>query len=277
MYKLEYYQSKFKNLFEQGSDDWLEGRRFAFGGSEIAAVLDADPYTKFTDLLQKKKTRENIKEDNTEWGKMFEPVSKIFITLEQEKKIHEFSSIPHCFFPVCYSPDGVLVDGDDLVLLEIKNPIRRGVGYIPEYYLHQIKTGMCILNVKHTLFAQFRFRRCVIWTDPDSHSFDRFYHKDFKTRPMKPVTFGYLFWPGQNELVDLATKERMIDHIPKGKPQIIIADRTFKPNSGYVLMWKLFEIKYDKILPEADYLQKNEKKLWQKYENLRKYLNDLTI
>ena len=273
MYKLEYYKSKFRNIFEQGSDDWLEGRRYAFGGSEIATVLDEDPYTNFTELLQKKKTKENLREENTEWGKLFEPVAKIFITIERKTKIHEFSSIPHCYYPVCYSPDGILVEEDDLVLLEIKCPIRRNIHYIPSYYLHQIKTGMCILNVKHTIFAQYRFRRCAIWTDPNSPSYDRVYHKDFKTRPAKPITYGYLYWKSDCPLVDLGIKHEMVPLIPKGRPEIIIADKDFKPNYGHVLMWKLFEIKYDIIEPERDYLQKNETKLWAKYHELRNFLN----
>jgi putative phage-type endonuclease len=276
MYKLEYYNKKFKYLSEQGSDDWLEGRRFAFGGSEMAMVLDKDPYHTFSDMLERKLTKTFEEQDCTEWGKMFEPVAKLFIEKQKQTKIHEFGSIPHSYYPVCYSPDGILVDEklDDLILLEIKSPIYRGVHSVPAHYLHQVLTGMCVIHVKYCLFAQFRFRRCAIWLDPTSPSYDRVYHKEYRRREpdKRPIAFGYLYWEGPEHIVDLSAHREILKVKPRRKPDRVIINEKFFPNTGFVLMWKLFDIRYDVITPQPDYLKDKEEMLWKKYKDLRSYL-----
>lgn len=273
MHKLQYLKAKFNNSNAQGSEDWLEGRRFAFGGSEMACVLNKDPYLQWTDLVRKKHLKENYIHDWTEWGKLFEPVAKIFIEKERQQTIHDFSSIPHPYYPVCYSPDGILVDQEDLVLLEIKSPIYRGVKNIPDTYIHQVQTGLNIINCKHCLFAQFRFRRCALWNDPFSVQYDRKYHKEFRKRcpDKKPIAFGYLYWETENDLIDLSTYDNMIDAKPYKHPKIII-NEIIKPNKGFILMWKLFEINYDVIMPDKNYLKDREEYLWDKYKELRKLI-----
>lgn len=269
MHKIEYYQNKFNNI-PQLSDDWLEGRKYAFGGSEMAAILNEDPYHTCSEVLSKKVTKDNIQNDCTEWGKLFEPIAKIFIEKDKSTKIYDFGSIAHSYYPVCYSPDGLIIDGDDLILLEIKSPIYRGVANIPDQYIHQVQTGMNVIHVKSCLFAQFRFRRCPIYTDPLSPCYDRAYHKEFRKRckDKKPIQFGYIYWPASNELVDLGNVDSIIKFKPKSKPDVIIGQR-FNPSTGYVLMWKLFDINYEMIQPDLNYLKDKEQKLWNLYKNLR--------
>lgn len=279
MHKLDYYQNKFYQSVLQGTDEWLKGRSFAFGGSEMGSVFGENKYESWQDLLNKKALQTFTKCDATEWGHLFEPIAKLYLQ-KSHGTIYEFGSIPHSYLPVCYSPDGLLVMEDELVLLEIKNPIWRSVHKIPEMYIHQIQTGMNIINVKYCLFAQFRFRRCKLGTSPWSVTYDRVYHKEYRKRckDQGNISYGYLYWPTEDDLVDLGTVESIFAELQKIpldiQPKIIIEEK-FDPTitKGKVLMWKLFEKKIDKIEPVKNYLQDKEEALWSKYKEMRNFTN----
>lgn len=274
MYKLVYYQNKFKNLAIQGSEEWLEARSFSFGGSEMSTITGKNKkYDNWDKLLHRKVNNVNFRSDATEWGHLFEPISKLFIE-KQCGKIYEFGSIPHSYYPVCYSPDGLMVMEDDLVLIEIKNPIYRGVHTVPESYLEQVQTGMSIINVKHCDFWQFRFRRCKLGTGPWNMVYDRVYHKEYRKRckDMGNISFGYLYWEVDCDLVDLGNVPSILDEIKtiplEVQPKIII-EQPFDKTRGKVLMWKLFEKTKEVIKPIKDYLASKEELLWSKYKELR--------
>lgn len=289
MWKLEYYLAKFSYLAMQGSQDWLEGKSISFGGSEMSCILDKSKHEKWKSLKTKKISKIYEHCDITEWGHLFEVVSKIIITKEHGT-IYEFGSIPHPYYPVCYSPDGVLIKDDDLVLLEIKNPVMNGIHKeIKQEYLDQVYTGMEIINVKHCLFARFRFRRCLLGTDPNNCVYDRFFHKEWRKRQKDafPISYGYLHWKVDCELIDLSNVENMCTFIYKYnvKPTIYIeqipeflCNEKSTEKKGLILMWKLFEYKYDIIQPKRDYLKENEKKIWKRYKDLyySKKLNNLS-
>lgn len=275
MHKIEYLQNKFKHLSEQGTDDWLDGRKYAFGGSEIATVRNLNPYGTFEELVHRKIHRINDIKDITEWGKLFEPVAKRFISTDTRSTIYEFGSIPSANFPVCYSPDGIIVMDDNLRLLEIKSPIYRGIKSIPEYYLHQVQTGMDILPVKDTLFAQFRFRRCPLYSDPYDSKYDRFYHKEFAKRaPHKlPEAYGYLWWDDECNLTDLGLCDNICNAKPRRKADRILVNTKLTENKGFALMWKLFDREYTTIDKIDNYLKEIEVLLWTKYKEMRVPLN----
>lgn len=277
MHKINYYNKKFQDLKEQGSNEWLEGRKYSFGGSEIGVVLGLNKkYETFEELINNKINKLNKVEDATIWGSLFELVSKKFIC-KKYGYIFNYGSVPHPYYPVAYSPDGIILTEDekDIVLLEIKNPFMRSVDKIPEHYKYQVQTGMNIFNVRHCLFAQFRFRRCPLKTFPDSDIYDRKYHKEYRKRcPDKlPIAFGYLYWNIDCELLDLSQFDVMSDHINKNDKHEIIINIKRKFKKGKVLMWKLFEIKYDIIEKDKDFLKNYEEELWDKY----KILNDKNI
>lgn len=292
MYKLHYLLNKFNHINSNSNsnlienhDTWLEGRKHCIGGSDMFIILKGKT-DEFNKLIQDKITKNNLQIDATNWGKMFEPVAKLILEQDLKIKIIEFDSIPHSYYPICYSPDGLFIQDNDLKLLEIKCPIMKSLNKpIQESYIDQVQTGMNIIPVKNCLFARYRFRRCALWCKPNSMEFDRFYHKEFKKRqiPVKPICYGYLIWKHQDEnnkeLIDLGIVESIIKIKPRGPPtEIIIINydenleknkfKDFKPTSGYVLMWKLFEFKYDIIQPNLNFLKDNEIKIWEQYKIL---------
>lgn len=277
MHKIKYYEYKFsKTNDKQGSQAWLNSRQYSFGGSEMATVLDQNKkYETFEALIENKKSKSYKENDCTLWGQLFEPVAKIYIEKEYGT-IYELGAIPHPLYPICYSPDGLLIDKenkDDLILLEIKNPIFRGIKNIPPHYLCQVHTGLNIFHTKYCLFAQFRFRRCKIKEIPWSCVYDRKYHKEYRNRckDSHPIAFGYIYWPADNKLIDLANFDDMtseINKIPSHIKHEILIDKQPTFEKGYVLMWKLFEHNYQQIKPDYDYFKGYEDLLWQKYKIL---------
>ncbi len=273
MFKLSYYQNKFKHLAVQGTEEWLEARSYSFGGSEISTVLGLNKYETWDTLLSRKSNKDSFRNDSTEWGHLFEPVAKIFIE-KAYGTIYEFGSIPHSYYPVCYSPDGLMVIDEELVMIEIKNPIFRGIQTIPAAYIEQVQTGMSIISVKHCIFWQFRFRRCKLGTGPWNVVYDRVYHKEYRKRckDMGNLSYGYLYWDVACNLVDLGNVPDILDElkdIPNTiKPQILI-ETPFEKTHGKVLMWKLFEKSRTIVEPVKDYLADKEELLWNKYKELR--------
>lgn len=278
MHKLRYYQTKFGNQPTQGTAEWLLGRTFSFGGSEMSILTNQNKYCTWNQLKSRKQNLTYEMHDNTEFGNLFEPIAKYFIE-KDFGKIYEFGAIPSTQYPICYSPDGLIVDGDDLALLEIKCPIMRGVKKIPVEYLDQVKVGMCILNVKYTLFCNFRFRRCSMKTKPWTAHYDRGYHKEFRKREpdIKPIAYGYIYWNIDCDLIDLASQDNMIQCIlsklngKSVRPEVYIC-KSFEATKGIVMMFKLFEKSYCCIKPDPTYLAKNETMLWNKYKEM---INDI--
>lgn len=278
MYKLQYYQHKFKNLAPQGSEEWLEARSYSFGGSEMGTVMGKNKYDNWDQLVQRKSCQINNRSDATEWGHLFEPIAKLFIK-QDHGTIYEFGSIPHSYYPVCYSPDGLMIIEDDLVMIEIKNPIYRGIHNIPSSYIEQVQTGMSIINVKNCHFWQFRFRRCKLGTGPWNFDYDRPYHKEYRKRckDMGNISFGYLHWDVDCDLVDLGKVPDILDeikNIPSNIAPKIIIEEPFIGTKGKVLMWKLFEKTKVVLEPDRSYLSNKEDLLWAKYKDLRSKCED---
>lgn len=293
MFKIKYYQTKFNiPVFEPDTDEFLESRKFAFGGSEIASIIGTSEYENVDQLIHKKKNKINSQNESTLWGKLFEPVSKIFIS-KKYGKIYNYGSIPHCQYPVSYSPDGLIITEDekDIYLLEIKCPAKRNINSIPPHYMSQVLTGLCVINARECLFAQFKFRRCVYGTLPWSTTYDHKFHCDYRNKRSfnTPNSYGYLIWnlPAEcteNKLIDLALMEDMNQTITDFKKKLqtynedkkqnekfcfeIIVEKPVSINSGLILMWKLFDWKSQKIQPDKSYLQKYEEMLWEKYQTL---------
>ena len=130
-----------KNLSQQGSLEWLEMRKTIIGGSELASLINLDPWKKECDIVRDKCFYSSYKDRiETKWGNIFEEVSKIIIHL---LFINDIKNIDECIFESGsikgainyhrYSPDGltVLIQTNNqpiIILLEFKSPYSK----IPE-------------------------------------------------------------------------------------------------------------------------------------------------
>jgi hypothetical protein len=177
------YIKRYDHLPEQGTDEWLNDRKYTIGGSEIATIMSQNCYSSASELVARKlglrKFRGNL---YTKWGSLFEGCSESIITV-YAGKIYSMGSIPHETLPHKYSPDGLCVleiDGQKyIVLLEFKAPFKKiPNNSVPTNYIPQVKSGMCTINISEMcLFVNNMFRRCSL-SQLNSEGYNNLLHGD---------------------------------------------------------------------------------------------------
>lgn len=277
MEKIRFLKQQYSHLPAQGTDAWLESRRTKIGGSEVASVIGKSPYMKPYELICKKNSvQKKLKSAACTFGRIFEDVAVHHIEVTTGLKVHHLGAIPSSMYPVCYSPDGVLVVDGKLELIEIKCPFRRSkIETVPDHYNCQIQTGMNVLPCNTTRFYQFRFRACKIEDMGPTAFYNRWLHFEARKRcpPTDPLAWGYLHWAGDHEMVDLGStpgtdSEKLC--IIDGKDYTIHHAEDHFPETGYILPWKLFDVTMVQVDKDPTFLDTHSDVLWATYSQLSK-------
>lgn len=239
---------KYSDLPPQGSEFWLENRKHTFGGSEVATIIGINPYQSLKKLIKVKVEHEYNDCLPFCWGRHFEDVS--LEILKANYDVHHFGAIPHEDGTICYSPDGVIVIDDELVLIEIKCPLWRIVqGGVPIHYMPQVLSGIDALNCDYGLFIDNEFRKCALEDFGFNPRFNTSFHRSKRDiRDVEPIIIGLLVWAGVG-VVDIGsmgiTDTAIITTL--GKPDIYTWKHhewrgippEFWTTIGYVLPFKL--------------------------------------
>jgi putative phage-type endonuclease len=152
-----------KNGILQHTKAWLADKQSLIGGSSIASIMGLNPFSSQYELAKQKVSLiefdGNIK---TQWGNLFEDMIKQYVEFDKECEIIGENIYIRGGPGTCYSPDGLGIIGDKIVLFEFKCPFNRiPTSRIPVYYTPQVKMGLDIIEITHYgLFAQGVFRRC---------------------------------------------------------------------------------------------------------------------
>lgn len=177
---------KHKHLPEQNSKQWLEERKFFIGGSEVSTIAGKNPFKNIRGLIEGHLGLAPFSGNiNTYWGSILEDYTVQILENMWGCKIRETGSLPGAIYEQKYSPDGLvyLEFWDQIVLLEIKNAIRRVAnGRVPESYKPQIYTGLATIPIAdRALFIDSMFRRCSLRDFNFTTAYDTVIH------PKKPV------------------------------------------------------------------------------------------
>ncbi|MCK9607538.1 MAG: YqaJ viral recombinase family protein [Methylomonas sp.] len=155
-------------LPKQNTEAWYKLTKTTIGGSELPAILFTPGcYSSMEDIIAAKMgLRENTGNIATQWGKLFEPILRNYLSKKYDCQI-ECSDICiiHREEGTRLSPDGIFRNkAGDLVYFEQKNPFKRiPDGKIPAIYMPQLAMGFRhIPDAKEALFADSVFRRCTI-------------------------------------------------------------------------------------------------------------------
>jgi len=176
-------------LPKQGSQAWLDGRKFRIGGSQCATIEGSSPWGNKKDLIaQHLGLTQFMGNAACMWGKITEEVTTIAFEILFDCSVYVPGSIPHPTV-TCHanSPDGVtyIKAWDKIVLIEIKNPSGRIPGStIPKYYKSQIKSGLSTIPIcDFALFVDHMQRKCA-HDDlrPTSRKYDTRYHNEVRDR-----------------------------------------------------------------------------------------------
>ena len=147
------------NTEEQKSEAWIKKRHNMITASDIATVLDINPFmTKKQLLVRKCNPIEFEANEFTLWGDLFETIARdIYQKMCLVENVHETGCIPHRKYKwLGASPDGILPNGK---LLEIKCPKKRKIhdeNYPYMYWIQmQIQMECCNLNECDFFHCQF--------------------------------------------------------------------------------------------------------------------------
>lgn len=146
--------------FEQRTKEWYNVRNLMITASDIATVINENPYQKSIAVLRKKCGLSDPFKGNvyTEWGVKYEEIANQIYQIDYNTTVIEFGLIqhPHISY-IGASPDGITVDG---IMLEIKCPYRRKLnadiehGGVPHYYWIQVQIQLEVCNLEYCDFQQ---------------------------------------------------------------------------------------------------------------------------
>ena len=260
MHKLKYLQNCYGSLPKQGTSDWMKMRENRLGGSEIYKFINTKRMSTF-----KKNRLKRINNVCTWWGLSFEVIAKDVLNMKGYT-IYDFGSLPSCTLPMAYSPDGFIVDNNELVLLEIKCPIYRHIKLetpIKPEYSAQVQAGMKITPADITWFCRFLFRKCSVNQIDILRAYDRkFHHECYKSKGRYPempdeLAVGCLWWDTNNLIKEDIILRRPDELVWSTKPNI--SEHT----KGTIMYFKLFRITKDIISPLPVF---SDEEVWDAYQ-----------
>jgi hypothetical protein len=288
--------------FELHSDDWFKNRSWSFGGSEASHLLDKElDFEKFL----KNKTNHQSQNKLCVWGLMFEKIAIELIKRECEEKKMEFrtgDTVYHTKYPLSYSPDGYIMNGKELHLVEIKCPYYRSTkSDLTKQYRYQIQIGMYLLPVDDCIFYRFKFRSCTLSDMSNNFSYRREEHSipfkknyKFKLRFDEPcLCKGIIIFNEKNSLGCSTSSEQqqqqqqILFDVTENMDQLCDLDYSnieyhiFDSDIDYMniysiiqnlnkkyLLWKLFDINKEYIKRNKTYITKIKNSIWDNYEKL---------
>lgn len=218
------FLEKYKHTAEQGTQEWLNARRYRVGGSEISTVLGSNPYQNEKKLIKQHVGLDSFKGfAATFFGNLMEGILQEYINNYFDCVIYETGAI-NTDKNLGYSPDGLSIikkqnlnkllnqehhdhikktslfkdnheDDDLLILFEFKCPFKRipHDTEIPEYYLPQPLLGMEIINICEIgIFIEAIYRFCSLEDISYNNKYNNEYHSDKIALTNNPIYYGFM-------------------------------------------------------------------------------------
>lgn len=200
MESLNVLLNRYSNQPKQKSPEWLKYRSTRIGGSEMHNVCKLSKTNAKSFIKSKLNTDVEKKKfiPNCEFGNLFEQEICSYSGSKFNTKIHNIEVVPYPYLNmVCYSPDGLAVINDELVLFEFKCPITRIPSNNIKYeYDCQINTGLTVLrNCNKCYYCEGEFKKCKL---SDLHNYTEFnteYHRYNNDRDFTSLynTYGLIY------------------------------------------------------------------------------------
>ena len=190
--KIYRFLEKHKNLPAQRTKEWYQARIGRFGGSELHNIVNLkhSNINTFVNnfLYYKIANRGNPFIFPCVFGNIFENEIKNLTEYNFKTKIYETGSIPYDKLKsVSYSPDGLGIVDDKIVLFEFKCPISREINKnkIKFEYLMQVNSGLHVLEEvidEKALYIEAEFKKCTLNDLLNNNTFDKIFHNKFLNR-----------------------------------------------------------------------------------------------
>ena len=241
---LKSFLDKYKHTAEQGTQEWLNARRFRIGGSEISTILGKNPYSNEKKLIKQHVGLDSFKGYPATWfGTMMEPILTDFINNHFNCTIYETGAI-NTDKNLGYSPDGLAIihknkltildnehhdhikktskfkdnhDDEDLIILfEFKCPYKRvpHLTEVPEYYLPQPLLGMEIINICEIgIFIEAIYRFCSFDDLQYNNKYNTRYHNDKELFTDNPIYYGFILVTYNIDILDNNDEGDFLDQL----------------------------------------------------------------
>ena len=258
----EYVNVIQSNGISQHDIKWHEAKQDTIGGSQLATVQRANPYSTISSVIREKsgidrRTDPGIK---AHWGSLLESMLKRYVELANNIEI----AGSNIFIAgkegshTSYSPDGLgVVDmskfnfimnteasmttthGIEVALFEFKCLYNRVPNKrIPKYYIPQVKMGLDMIDIATTgIFIEAVFRRCPWNNLGNNNAFDR----ELVTTPVpsktpSPLAMGFVgFYFDTSEHIRCSYEDSLLEDInsPGYLSQAHIEETIFALNDMY--------------------------------------------
>lgn len=151
-----------KNNITQHSDAWHNARKNTIGGSSIGTIIGINPYKSLYEyMIEQIQCSPQPTKISMNWGTLFEDTLK-----EYTESIYNCQIIGENIYIqyndyISYSPDGLSVIDDNIVLFEFKCPYtRKPSNKVPPMYEAQVRMGLDIINIaKYGLIIQGFYKK----------------------------------------------------------------------------------------------------------------------
>jgi hypothetical protein len=190
----KYIEDHSRNGIEQHSPEWLTAKKYVIGGSQMSVITGENPFDNPRKVIMARSglsPETDFGQAKMCWGNAFEDVIKeytelrlgttiladnIFITSMgdsyESMNWSDEGDIADCpnnmlrnllHGRVAYSPDGLGIVDDEIVLFEFKAPYSRKTSphKVPEYYKPQVLSGLDVIGIcDYSLFIEAEIRIC---------------------------------------------------------------------------------------------------------------------
>lgn len=266
-----------KNIpqFPQKSKEWLEQRKSMITASNVASVINENPYSSRNDYLKEKAGLKKSFGGNsaTIKGNIFEEIACNIYRNIYNKEVYEFGLIKHPDLPIGASPDGIREDG---VMLEIKCPSSRVLtGIPPKYYWMQTQIQMECCDFENCHFMECKF------DDINEEKFNEIINNNTKIlngiEVENPFIYAGLYVDivnGKSNKIHYAELDKDIEYYDKFIDNIL---NEIEHNPEYhinkVCYWYLSELWISEISRDREWMENTRPeiiKFWEEVEELIK-------
>jgi hypothetical protein len=168
---------KKSNVKDQRTEEWLNYRKRRIGGSEMHFIERLNPNnikTFINDFIYNKIDRKKFYIFACQFGILLENEIQEFSQVYHKCIIRNTGVLQNEIIPhVCYSPDGLSLIDNKVILFEFKCPYSRiPNGFIPANYLSQLNTGLnTIRECESAYYCECEFKFCVF---DDLFNYDKY-------------------------------------------------------------------------------------------------------
>ena len=209
---------------KQRSTEWYAAKGSFIGGSELAALMNYNPYSSYDNIIYNKGVKSTFVENEAcWWGTVFESVITRYVEIDcnttitgdniwipiKEVPFHANSPDGYCIFKF---NDGNIVNNnydsydEKISVLEFKCPFRRRPkGEVPLHYLPQVWDEIAASPIVDMgCFIDGAFKKCSLNDLCLNGRYDFKYHTPTRNFPKRAIAWGMISVYAPFEMADIA-------------------------------------------------------------------------